>query len=117
MMNIKGTQYCVVTSYDTLSANNHWKMKIFESTQRWGQPATVFDFSWRLVTIHDFSTTNVLIYNLLPTPIAHPLLKEKLLKKKRTDHLLWLADNGSRFTLSQKHKRLTGRADLGKKMK
>jgi hypothetical protein len=30
-----------------------------------------------LVTIHDSSTTNVFIYNMLPTPIAHPLLEEE----------------------------------------
>jgi hypothetical protein len=35
-----------------------------------------------LVTIHDSSTTNVLIYNLLPTPIAHPLLEEKAFEEE-----------------------------------
>jgi hypothetical protein len=35
-----------------------------------------------LVTIHDSSTTNVLIYNSLPTPIAHPLFEEKALEEE-----------------------------------
>jgi hypothetical protein len=33
-----------------------------------------------LVTIHDSSSTNVFIYNLLLTPIAFPLLEEKALE-------------------------------------
>jgi hypothetical protein len=41
-----------------------------------------FDFSWSLVTIHDSSTTNVLIYNLFPAPIAHPLQEEKALEEE-----------------------------------
>ena len=57
-------------------------MKIFEATQRWGQPTTVFYFSWMLVTIHDSSTTNVLIYNLLQTTIAHPLLEGEALEEE-----------------------------------
>jgi hypothetical protein len=44
-MNSKGTKYGAVPSYDTLFANDPWKMKIFEATQRWGQPVTTFDFS------------------------------------------------------------------------
>ena len=35
-----------------------------------------------MVTIHDSSTTNVLIYNLLQTPIAHPHLEEEALEEE-----------------------------------
>jgi hypothetical protein len=81
-MNSKGTKYGVLSSYDTLFVDNPRKIKIFEAIQRRGQPATGFDFSWRLVMIHDSSITNVHINNLLPTPIAHPLLEEKAFEKE-----------------------------------
>jgi hypothetical protein len=35
-----------------------------------------------LVTIYDSSTTNVLVYNLLPTPITHPLWEEEALEEE-----------------------------------
>ncbi|KAE8124696.1 hypothetical protein FH972_019560 [Carpinus fangiana] len=76
-MNSKGTKYGVVASYNTIYADDPWKMKIFEATQRYSQPAIAFDFSWRLVMIHSL-TTNVLIYNLLQTPIAHSHLEEEV---------------------------------------
>ncbi|KAE8124697.1 hypothetical protein FH972_019561 [Carpinus fangiana] len=59
MMNSKGTKYGVLGSYDTLFVDDPWKMKIFEAILRWAQLATLFNFSWRLVVIHDSSTTNV----------------------------------------------------------
>ncbi|KAE8124699.1 hypothetical protein FH972_019563 [Carpinus fangiana] len=76
-MNSKGTKYGVVAFYNTIYADDPWKMKIFEATQRYSQRAIAFHFSWRLVMIYS-STTNVLIYNLLQTPIAHSPLEEEV---------------------------------------